>query len=140
MAVTRRSRLIAAGAGTGLAIGWAVWPRARQVHWAVGEGETALNAFLKIGADGRVVVAVPQAEMGQGVMSGLAQIAADELGADWNAVGVEPAPLGPDYGNKGMLIDQVGGMPAAFRGAALRPRRRRSYVRDAARRRHTVHA
>jgi isoquinoline 1-oxidoreductase beta subunit len=118
MAVTRRSLLIAAGAGTGLAIGWAVWPRAQRVNWAVGEGETALNAFLKIGADGRVVVAVPQAEMGQGVMSGLAQIAADELGADWNAVGVEPAPLGPDYGNKGMLIDATGGMPAAFRGAA----------------------
>ena len=118
MAVTRRSLLIAAGAGTGLAIGWAVWPRARQLHWAVGDGETALNAFLKIGADGRVVVAVPQAEMGQGVMSGFAQIVADELGADWNAVGVEPAPLGPDYGNKGMLIDATGGMPAAFRGAA----------------------
>lgn len=118
MALTRRSLLIAAGAGTGLAIGWAVWPRARQVHWAVGDGETALNAFLKIGADGRVVVAVPQAEMGQGVMSGLAQIAADELGADWNAVGVEPAPLGPEFGNRGMLIDPVGGMPAAFRGAA----------------------
>ncbi|MEY2882780.1 MAG: hypothetical protein RL490_504, partial [Pseudomonadota bacterium] len=118
MAVTRRSLLIAAGAGAGLAIGWAVWPRSRQANWAVGEGETALNAFLKIGTDGRVVVAVPQAEMGQGVWSGLAQIAADELGADWNAVGVETAPLGPAYGNKGMLIDQVGGMPAAFRGAA----------------------
>ncbi len=118
MAVTRRSLLIAAGAGAGLAIGWAVWPRAPRTNFAVAEGETGLNAFLKVGADGRVVVAVPQAEMGQGIWSALAQIAADELGADWNAVGVEPAPLGPDYGNKGMLIDAVGGMPAAFRGPA----------------------
>lgn len=56
--------------------------------------------------------------MGQGIWSGLAQIVAGELGADWRAVGVEPAPLGPDYGNKGMLIDQVSGMPAAMRAVA----------------------
>ena len=118
MAVTRRTLLIAAGAGTGLAIGWAVWPRSRAVNWATGDGETAINAFLKIGTDGRVVVAMPQAEMGQGAWSGLAQIAADELGADWNAVGVEPAPTGPDYANRGMLIDQSSGMPAAL-GAAM---------------------
>lgn len=118
MGVTRRALLVTAAAGTGLAIGWAVWPRGRATNFAVGPGETAINAFLKIGADGRVTVAVPQAEMGQGIWSGLAQIAADELGADWNAVGVEPAPLGPEYGNKGMLIDATGGMPAVVQGIA----------------------
>ena len=118
MAVNRRTLLIAAGTGTGLAIGWAVWPRTRAVNWATGDGDTAINAFLKVGNDGRVVVAMPQAEMGQGAWSGLAQIAADELGADWNAVGVEPAPAGPAYANHGMLIDQSGGMPAAL-GAAM---------------------
>ncbi|MBC7505938.1 MAG: xanthine dehydrogenase family protein molybdopterin-binding subunit [Sandarakinorhabdus sp.] len=118
MGVTRRTLLVAAAAGTGLAIGWAVWPRGRGTLFAAGPDETAINAYLKIGADGRVVVAVPQAEMGQGIWSGLAQIAADELGADWNAVGVEPAPLAPAYANHGMLIDTVGGMPGAFRGFA----------------------
>ena len=118
MAANRRTFLIAAGAGAGLAIGWAVWPRARAANWAAGDGDTAINAFLKIGNDGRVVVAMPQAEMGQGAWSGLAQIAADELGADWNAVGVEPAPVGPEYANHGMLINQSSGMPAAL-GAAL---------------------
>ena len=118
MGLSRRTLLVTAAAGTGLAIGWAVWPRGRGAGFAAAEGETAINAFLKIGADGRVIVAVPQAEMGQGIWSGLAQIAADELGADWNAVGVEPAPLGPEYGNKGMLTDTVGGMPGAFRGIA----------------------
>ncbi len=118
MAVTRRNLLIAAGAGTGLAIGWAVWPRARALNWTAGKGEHLINAFVKIGTDGQVVVAVPQAEMGQGIWSGLAQIVADELGADWAAVSVEPAPLGPDYANKGMLIDPVAGMPAALHGVA----------------------
>ena len=118
MAVTRRALLVTVAAGTGLAIGWAVWPRGRGATFAAGPGETAINAFLKIGADGRVTVAVPQAEMGQGVWSGLAQIAADELGADWNAVGVEPAPLGAAYANHGTLIDAIDGVPGAFRGLA----------------------
>ena len=63
------------------------------------EGETVFNAFLKIGRDGRVIVAVPQAELGQGVWTSLPQILADELGADWRTVSVEPAPLCPLYAN-----------------------------------------
>ncbi|GGE13576.1 aldehyde dehydrogenase [Polymorphobacter glacialis] len=118
MAVTRRSLLIATGAGAAVAIGWAVWPRQRTGNWSAGDGEHLVNAWVKIGADGRVIVAVPQAEMGQGIWSGLAQIVADELGADWEAVGVEPAPLGPDYANRGMLNDQLASMPAAIRGIA----------------------
>jgi len=118
MAVTRRNLLIAAGVGGGLAIGWAVWPRRHGINWTAGEGEHVINAFIKIGVDGRVTVAVPQAEMGQGIWSGLAQIAADELGADWRAVGVEPAPLGPDYANHGVMIDQVSQMSDTVRGIA----------------------
>ena len=118
MGVTRRNLLIAAGAGAGLAIGWAVWPRRHGLGWTAGEGEHVVNSFIKIGVDGRVTVAVPQAEMGQGVWSGLAQIVADELGADWRAVGVEPAPLAPAYANHGAFGDQLAGMPAAMRGVA----------------------
>lgn len=109
--------MIGAGA-TGLAIGWAVWPRAHAPGWQADRGETLVNSFLKIGADGRVIVAVPQAEMGQGAWSGLAQIIADELGADWRTVAVEPAPLGADYANRGAVVDKVAGLPAAFRGLA----------------------
>jgi isoquinoline 1-oxidoreductase beta subunit len=110
--------LITAGVGAGLAIGWAVWPRRGGLAWTAGPGEHVINAFVKIGSDGRVTVAVPQAEMGQGIWSGLAQIVADEMGADWRAVGVEPAPLGPDYANHGMIADATRAMPAALRGAA----------------------
>ena len=65
------------------------------------------NAFLKIGVDGRVIVAVPQAELGQGVWTSLPQILADELGADWRTVGVEPAPISPFYGNR-LLAEGAG--------------------------------
>ncbi len=110
--------LIAAGATAGLAVGWAVWPRAVTPGWQADKGETLVNSFLKIGADGRVVVAVPQAEMGQGAWSGLAQIAADELGADWQTVAVEPAPLGADYANRGVLIDALAGVPSGMQALA----------------------
>src|SRR3546814_8038382 len=73
------------------------------MNLAVGEGETALGAFLKIGTDNRITVAVPQAEMGQGVWTVLPQILADALGANWSMVGVEPAPIGPAYANELLL-------------------------------------
>ena len=113
--LTRRL-LIGGGIGVGLIVGYAVWPRDRALNWAAADGETLLNGWLKIGSDGRVVVAVPQAEMGQGVFTSLPQILADELGADWNTVGVEPAPLHPIYANKGITLDAVEAMPAALRG------------------------
>jgi len=96
--VSRRTLLVGGGAGVGLVLAWAFWPRGGAGLHA-GAGETALNAYLKIGSDGRVVVAVPQAELGQGVWTSLPQILADALGADWRTVGVEPAPLAAVYAN-----------------------------------------
>jgi isoquinoline 1-oxidoreductase beta subunit len=128
--LTRRNLLIAAVAGSGLAIGWAVWPRAPRFNWAAGDGETLINAYLKIGADGRVVVAVAQAEMGQGIWSALAQIIADELGADWRAVGVEPAPLGPDYANPGLAAAAAATMSEPMRSLVLGAGRRVAQMLD----------
>ena len=42
-------------------------------------------------------VAVPQLEMGQGITTLVAQIVADEAGADWRMVAVEAAPISPAY-------------------------------------------
>ena len=53
----------------------------------------AFGNFIKIARDGRVTVAVPQVETGQGIWTALPQIVADELGAAWESVAVEPAPL-----------------------------------------------
>ena len=115
---TRRGFLIGTGAVAGLAVGYAVWPRKPVLNWAAAPDETVVNGFVKIGTDGRVVVAIPQAEMGQGVSSALAQVVADELGADWNTVSVEPSPLNPIYANRGMALDATEAMPPALRGFA----------------------
>jgi len=97
--IDRRKVLVGGGAGIGLVVAWALWPRSYRPNFAVAPGETALGAWLKIGDDGHVTVAIPQLEHGQGVYTALAQIVADELGADWRTVGVEAAPLNPLYAN-----------------------------------------
>ena len=98
-ALTRRNLLISGGVGVGLIVAWAAWPRTYLPNLATAPGETAFGAWLKIARDGQVIVAVPQVEHGQGVYTVLAQIVADELGADWRTVGVEAAPIGPLYSN-----------------------------------------
>jgi isoquinoline 1-oxidoreductase beta subunit len=97
--IDRRTLLIGGGVGIGLVVGFLAWPRHLASDLATRQGEHALGAFLKIGRDGRVTVAVPQVETGQGVWTALPQIVADELGAAWETVAVEPAPLASAYAN-----------------------------------------
>jgi|TARA_R100000501_G_scaffold10060_3_gene19931 isoquinoline 1-oxidoreductase beta subunit len=110
--LTRRKLLIGAAAATGLVIGYTVWPRDRAFNFPLREDETLINGFLKIAVDGRITVACPQAEMGQGVYTALPQLLAGELGADWRMVGVEPAPLHPLYANRAFAADAGASMPS----------------------------
>ena len=59
----------------------------------------ALNAWLRIGTDGSVTIVVSQAEMGQGIMSTLPAVLAEELGADWDRVKLEMSPVAQAYRN-----------------------------------------
>ena len=97
--IDRRTLLIGGGVGAGLLVAWAAWPRTYLPNLTAAQGESLFGAWIKIGIDGHVTVAVPQLEEGQGVYTALPQIVADELGADWRLVGVEPAPLNPLYAN-----------------------------------------
>lgn len=99
MRVTRRGIVIGALAGGGLALGYVLRPRRFALPLEPGEGEFAFDAWIKIGKDGVVSVAVPQVEMGQGVTTLIPQVVAHELGADWQQVAVEPAPVSPIYAN-----------------------------------------
>src|SRR5215470_9136110 len=54
-----------------------------------------LNAWVTIGADNTVTILCPMAEMGQGVMTSLPLILAEELDADWATVKVDFAPANP---------------------------------------------
>lgn len=50
------------------------------------------NVFISLSEDGAVTITVHRSEMGQGIRTSLALVAADELGADWDKVRVEQAP------------------------------------------------
>lgn len=95
----RRQLMIGGGIGVGLLLAWSAWPKSVQPGINANPGETVLSPFLKIGRDGHVTVLCPQAELGQGAYTAIAQIAADELGADWRTIAVEPAPIADAYAN-----------------------------------------
>lgn len=99
MMVTRRGILLGMGAAGGLISAWALTPRRFAAPLRPGQGEVAFDAWLKIGKDGVVSVAVPDTEMGQGITTVIPQIVAMELGADWRQIAVEPAPVSGAYGN-----------------------------------------
>lgn len=119
----RRTLLIGGGVGIGLVVAWAAWPRTWLPNLTAAPGESLFGAWLKIGTDGHVTVAVPQCEEGQGVYTAVPQIVADELGADWKMVGVEPAPLNPLYANRlaaeELFAAALGPLPEPLRRAHI---------------------
>lgn len=112
--MTRRRLLVTGGLGIGLVVAWAAWPRHYAPNLVAGRGEHIFDAYLKIAEDGRVIVAVPQAETGQGVFTTLPQIVADELGADWRTIGVEAAPINPIYANSLFVEELAGDLAPSF--------------------------
>ncbi|PXW75170.1 isoquinoline 1-oxidoreductase beta subunit [Blastomonas natatoria] len=97
--ITRRGLLITAAAGTGLTVAWALWPRRYDDAPAFAKNVAVFGAYLRIATNGTVIVSNPHCEMGQGVGTVLAQIVAEELGADWRTIALEPAPPVPIFAN-----------------------------------------
>ena len=110
----KRRTFLLAGSGIGgtLIVGWGVRPpRARlnadATTLPLERGEVQLNGWLKISAEGIVTIAVPRAEMGQGVDTALPMLVAEELGCDWAQVRSEPALIDSMYGNVEMFVDSL---------------------------------
>src|SRR3954447_25863955 len=62
----------------------------------------SLSPWVSIAPDGAITIMSPATEMGQGSMTSLPRIIAEELDADWAKVRVVPAPaLDQIYGNPG---------------------------------------
>src|SRR5277367_6744548 len=88
----RRSFVIAgAAAGAGLALGFNL-PFASDVACAE-DSSPEIDAWVVIRPDEGVVVRIARSEMGQGSLTGLAQLVAEELDCDWSKVTTEyPTP------------------------------------------------
>src|SRR5919197_4036346 len=71
-----------------------------RVSDALAADSAKLNAWVTIGADNTITILCPMAEMGQGVLTSLPLILAEELDADWSKVKTDFAPPNPKvYGN-----------------------------------------
>jgi isoquinoline 1-oxidoreductase subunit beta len=91
--INRRSFVVgAAAAGGGLALGFDIpfgGPEAALAQAATPE----INAWVVIKPDDTVVIRMARSEMGQGTITGLAQLVAEELECDWAKVTYEyPTP------------------------------------------------
>ncbi|MFL5144109.1 MAG: molybdopterin cofactor-binding domain-containing protein, partial [Microvirga sp.] len=84
--VSRRGFLAgSAAAATGLSLGFPVGEAAAQAATAAPE----VNAWVVIRPDDTIVVRVARSEMGQGTLTGLAQLVVEELEGDWSKVTTE---------------------------------------------------
>src|SRR5919198_4209764 len=90
--IDRRSFLVGTAAvGGGLALGLKI-PFGTSVVRAQ-DGSPEVNAWVVIRPDDTVVIRVARSEMGQGTLTGLAQMVAEELECDWSKVRTEyPTP------------------------------------------------
>ena len=82
-----------------------------------------LNAWVRITPDDRVTLILGKSEMGQGIMTALPMILAEELCLDWKNVKVEQAPTNPkiyDHGTGGSGSIAGSWLPLRQAGAAAR--------------------
>jgi isoquinoline 1-oxidoreductase beta subunit len=106
-AVTRRAFL-----GAGLGVSGALLVGFYVPASGAASGVSAVfapNAFIRIDRQGKIVLIMPQVEMGQGIYTAVAMILAEELDAAFDQVTLEAAP--PDdklYGNPVFGIQVTG--------------------------------
>jgi isoquinoline 1-oxidoreductase beta subunit len=89
--LNRRSFVLGTAAiGSGLALGI---PFGGPTAVYAADGTPEVNAWVVIRPDETVVVRIARSEMGQGTLTGLAQLVAEELECDWSRVTTEyPTP------------------------------------------------
>jgi len=109
--LSRRSFLVSAG-GVSVAVTFGALP-AEVFGAAVAPGMDkglSPSAWVTIGADGTVSIISPASEMGQGVMTSMPLLIAEDMDADWSKVRIVQAPAdAKNYGNPGFGGAQLTG-------------------------------
>jgi len=99
-ALDRRSFLkTSAAAAGGL---WVAFQLPGQA--AAAATSTRLNAFVHVSSDDTVTLFIHKNEMGQGTVTSLAMLLAEELECDWSKIRTEFAPINPEYGRPQMVV------------------------------------
>src|SRR5271163_1487817 len=114
-----------ASAGAALVIGFHLSPSARAATAEDQEKKPAnpLTAWVRITPDNQVTLILGKSEMGQGIMTALPMILAEELSLDWTKVKIDQAPTDPkiyDLGTGGSGSVAGSWTPLRQAGAAAR--------------------
>ena len=121
--IDRRSFVVGAAAlGGGLALGLNI-PFGSEVVRAA-DGSPEVNAWVVIRPDDTVVIRIARSEMGQGSLTGLAQLVAEELECDWSKVTTEFPTPGQNLARKRVYGDMSTGGSRGIRTS-------HQYVREA---------
>jgi isoquinoline 1-oxidoreductase subunit beta len=102
-ALSRRSFLVTVG-GTGVGVAFGTLPDDAFSADALpaADGGYRPNSWVLVSADDTVSIISPASEMGQGVMTSLPLLVAEDMDADWNKVRIVQAPAdAKNYGNPG---------------------------------------
>jgi len=124
--VNRRDFLkTGAAGGAALVIGFHLSPSAFADQAAEQEKKTPnpFDAWVRITPDNHVTLILGKSEMGQGIMTALPMILAEELCVDWKQVKVQQAPTNPkiyDLGTGGSGSVAGSWLPLRRAGAAAR--------------------
>jgi len=122
---SRRSFLKAgATSGAALVIGFRLADAlAQEAPPAERKKPNPFDAWVRIDREGAATLLVAKSEMGQGVLTSLAMILAEELDVDWSRVKVEQAPTRPEiyeHGTGGSSSVRTSWLPLRQAGAAAR--------------------
>jgi isoquinoline 1-oxidoreductase beta subunit len=114
--VSRRKFIVGtAAAGGGLALGFKL-PFIGSAQAATAPG-TEVNAWVVVKPDSTCVVRIARSEMGQGTLTGLAQLVAEELECDWKKVATEHVFPGQNLARKRVWGDMATGGSRGIRGS-----------------------
>lgn len=97
---TRRTFLKSVGGAGALALTTPLPLTMAAQASATGQPPLAPSVYLEIAPDGTAILSIHRVEMGQGSRTGLAQILADELGADWDRLSFIPAYGDEKFGDQ----------------------------------------
>jgi len=115
--MNRRAFVIGTAAvGTGLAIGLDL-PFGGPAVVRAADGSPEVNAWVVVRPDDTVVIRIARSEMGQGSLTGLAQLVAEELECDWTKVTTEYPTPGQSVARKRVWGDFSTGGSRGIRGS-----------------------
>src|SRR5262245_53744487 len=116
--LSRRNFIVAtAAAGGGMALGFNLPNGVEEAAAQNGNAGTEVNAWVVIKPNDTAVIRIARSEMGQGTLTGLAQLVAEELECDWKKVTVERITPGQNQSRKRVWGDMSTGGSRGIRSS-----------------------